>query len=47
MLSTLSPDSGKVFTALHGLQPRGSLDLVTGLNIAQVCFSFAWIGLDV
>jgi len=36
VLSTLSPDNGKIFTALHGLQPRGKLDLVTGLNIAQL-----------
>ena len=39
VLSTLSTDNGKVFSALHGLEPRGSLDLMTGLQIAQVCGS--------
>jgi 26S proteasome regulatory subunit N10 len=36
VLSTLSTDNGKVFSALHGLEPRGKLDLMTSLQIAQV-----------
>lgn len=35
-LVTLTSDQGKILTAVHGLQPKGDLDLVRGVQVAQL-----------
>ena len=36
MLVTLTTDEGKLLSNLHGLQPKGSVDLLRGLSTAWV-----------
>ena len=35
-LVTLTGDQGKVLTAVHTLTPRGDLDLIRGVQVAQL-----------
>ena len=33
---TLTNEVGKILTAMHGVQPKGKLNFLTGIRVAQV-----------
>lgn len=36
MLTTLTPDAGKILSKLHAVQPRGTINFCTGIRVAHV-----------
>ena len=39
VLATLTTDVNKILTTLRNLQPQGSINFISGVRIAQVCWS--------
>lgn len=40
VLTTLTPDTGRILSKLHAVQPRGKICFCTGIRVAHVC---SWI----
>lgn len=36
VLTTLTPDAGKILSKLHAVQPRGTINFCTGIRVAHV-----------
>lgn len=37
VLTTLTPDSGRILSKLHAVQPKGKISFCTGIRVAHVC----------
>lgn len=43
VLTTLTPDSGRILSKLHAVQPKGKICFCTGIRVAHVCnFKSSW-----
>lgn len=38
MLATLTSDVGRIFSKMHLVQPKGNINIITGVRIAHVSF---------
>lgn len=36
VLTTLTPDTGRILSKLHAVQPRGNISFCTGIRVAHV-----------
>lgn len=39
VLTTLTPDTGRILSKLHAVQPRGNISFCTGIRVAHVSLS--------
>lgn len=42
VLTTLTPDTGRILSKLHAVQPRGNISFCTGIRVAHVSLWFSW-----
>lgn len=40
VLTTLTPDTGRILSKLHAVQPRGNISFCTGIRVAHVSLRF-------